>query len=112
MYKRQEKDSSLAGYVIYYLRQNVVHISDILAETPRRVQEVLLPAFLRFVRKGKYDSVSVLFFGGKEMLDSLGQFHFKRREDKRNIVALAEKELDQAVFDPLNWYFLGADNDG
>jgi hypothetical protein len=110
----REKDSSLAGYVIYYLHENVVHISDILAETPRRLQEALLPAFLRFVRKGKYDSVSVLFFGGKEMPDSLGRFYFKRREDNRNIVALpgGGKELDQAVFDPVNWYFLEADNDG
>ncbi len=111
---KRGSDGSLAGYIIFYQQDGVVHLSDMLAETPQLLDKAILPAFLRFVRKGECDSVSVEFMSPNYLLDCLSQFHFRIRAGNRNIVAFSEQkgEVTQQLFEPENWYFLAADNDG
>ncbi len=110
---REKETDQPAGYVVYYTEGQTAFIADMFARDMATSMDILLAGFLKYLRKSRLQSVSVLYFGRTDILTKLKQFGFSEREDRRNVVAYAG-EANPHKDDFLkeeNWYFFEADND-
>lgn len=99
----------LLGYVVVMLRESVVVVSDFLVRAPlrhnlRRVKAL----FLHEVRRMNFETVSLEFFGGDEVVAVLNSLHFRARETHPFYFRPAQGGCD--VRDN-QWYVTGFDRD-
>ena len=108
-----KNDKALLGYVIYYQHELCFSIADIFYETNVILETVLLPSFMRYIKRIGCDHVSVLFFGRDDLLSILKKYQFIKRESDRYILALpiSVENIDTITCNQHEWFFFEADND-
>ena len=110
---RRRDNHEVLGYVIYYINDSHVHIADFLFCDDCDTFDNLFSAFLKYLRKKKYHSVSVIYFGSREIEKKLKTFNFSKRDDARSIIFYLKPESHNGcdMSEKDNWFFLEADND-
>lgn len=102
----------LAGYIVYYIYENVAYIADILFDDTRESIKMLLSEFCNQMRDKGAGSISIRYVGGKSLESSIKEMNFI--EDKRTqtkMLVYPGVEPNQFLLNKENWYFLEGDND-
>lgn len=107
-------DDVVVGYVVYFVRNNVRHVVDILVLGSRKGLDALLSEFIIDARRERAAAVSIVYVGAPNSLTrGLRRFGFiERREQPRLMVNVSPKaphllRLRQRD----SWYFVAGDND-
>ena len=105
------QNDRLLGYVVAFLTNGTLEITDILYERIE-VLDVLLAQFLRQVhRDNRVKNVELELFGASELIQMLRRFGFHRRACavRFYISRPAERIPRDVLFDEKRWYLTGAD---
>lgn len=104
----------LVGYIIFFIEHGFVYVADLLFADLDTLGG-LIGAFLKFARKRRAETVSVVLFAPPSVTDILREFGFYRRTHARTVFLLpppsATPEQLQALFTPDRWFLTKADND-
>jgi GNAT superfamily N-acetyltransferase len=107
-------DDQVAGYAVYRVRNGIRHIIDIVFQPSGEVLDVLLAALIRDARREGAVAVSLIHLGPASLLTQrLRAFGFGRRteDSSLHVYVPGTSELEQALVEAGNWYFLNADAD-
>jgi len=105
--------NEIHGYIVYYVVRNNVYIADLLVVDMNNYIDALVSEFLLLQRKEKHCSVSFLYFGNQDFVNTLKKYMFDVRDSNRKIVAHidANSPFSSYILDENNWYLTEADND-
>jgi len=107
-------DEQVAGYAVYRSRNDIRHVVDIVFQPSAHVLDVLLAELIRDARRDRAVAISLIHLGPASLLTQrLKAFGFVRRteDSSLHVYAPGTSELEQALVEPGNWYFLNADAD-
>jgi GNAT superfamily N-acetyltransferase len=106
--------NSIAGYVVYQVKDDVRHVFDILFLPSRVVADTLLSEFVLDARGGRAAAITLLYLGPINLLTRrLRAFGFLRRTEESGLRVHAQtgRPFGVDLLRPENWYFLGGDTD-
>jgi hypothetical protein len=107
-------DEQVAGYAVYTVRNDIRHVVDIVFQPSQAVLDTLLAELVRDARRDRAVAISLIHLGPPSLLTRrLKSFGFARRteDSSLHVFVPGESELEQALVQPGNWYFLNADAD-
>jgi GNAT superfamily N-acetyltransferase len=107
-------DEQIAGYAVYRVRNGIRHIIDIVFQPSPQVLDILLGELIRDARREGAVAISVIHLGPASLLTQrLRGFGFGRRTETSSlhVYVPGESELERALVEPRNWYFLNAEAD-
>jgi hypothetical protein len=107
-------DEQVAGYAVYRVRNGIRHIIDIVFQPSAEVLDVLLAELIRDARRDGAVAISLIHLGPASLLTRrLRAFGFARRteDSSLHVYVRGSSELDKALVERGNWYFLNADAD-
>jgi Acetyltransferase (GNAT) domain len=107
-------DEQVAGYAVYTVRNDIRHVVDIVFQPSREVLDALLAELARDARRERAVAISLIHLGPPSLLTRrLKSYGFARRteDSSLHVFVPGESELEQALVEPGNWYFLNADAD-
>jgi hypothetical protein len=107
-------DEQVAGYAVYRVRNDIRHVVDIVFQPSADVLDVLLAELIRDARRDGAAAISLIHLGPASLLTQrLRAFGFVRRteDSSLHVYVPGTSELEQALVEPGNWYFLNADAD-
>jgi GNAT superfamily N-acetyltransferase len=107
-------DEQVAGYAVYRVRNGIRHLVDVVSQPSREVLDVLLAELIRDARRDGALAISLIHLGAPGLLtERLRAFGFARRTEDSglSVYAPGTSELEKALLDARNWYFLNADAD-
>ena len=107
-------DEQVAGYAVYTERNDIRHVVDIVFQPSQDVLDALLAELVRDARRDRAIAISLIHLGPPSLLTRrLKSFGFARRteDSSLHVFVPGESELEQALIQPGNWYFLNADAD-
>jgi len=108
-----DEKKEIAAYIVYYLKENMCHIVDMLFVGSEDVIDSLLAEFSIFLRSKGIGSISVFYFGKGLLEKNLKEFNFHRvkKEDKHVMIYCPKLSSELYLMDKKNWYFFEGDND-
>ncbi len=108
-----KEKKEVAGYMVYYMEDNVCNIVDVLYSESDSAANVLFKEFIRYLRERKAGSISIHYIGNSSFEKILKKFNFiqRKKEDLKLVVYCSNKELKQYITDKEKWYFTIGDND-
>lgn len=104
----------ILGYIVYYIKENICYISDLLSLNLDDFANVLLAEFSLYMRERAVGSISIRYFGDKSLLTLLKRFHFLlHKKGEAKVMAYIDKISPYATIlhNDQNWYFLEGDTD-
>lgn len=108
-----DEKKEIVGYVVYFVKDNICHIVDMLFVKSDEVINSLLFEFVRFMRKDKIGSIAVRYLGNSYLKEKLKKHKFLvTKKEELNGVFICSK--NNSKFDLLNeekWHFFEGDND-
>lgn len=106
----EEKNRDLLGYIVFYMKDEVSLIADLLAVS-KAMLECLLSKYIREMRERHVKSIKYL--GCESLTKTLKKFGFiSRKEDSKLIIYIDQKHnLAPTILRRENWYFLEGDGD-
>jgi Acetyltransferase (GNAT) domain len=107
-------DEQVAAYAVYRVRNEIRHIVDIVFQPAADVLDVLLAELIRDARRERSVAISLIHLGPAGLLTQrLRAFGFARRieDSSLHVYVPGDSELEQALVQADNWYFLNADAD-
>jgi hypothetical protein len=107
-------DEQVAAYAVYRVRNEIRHVVDIVFQQSPEVLDTLLAELIRDARREGAVAISVIYLGEPGLLTQrLKAFEFRRREEDSHlhVYVPGESELEKALVERSNWYFLNADAD-
>ncbi len=113
IFTMEDGKEGLAGYIVFYIHNNVVSIVDLFAKDFNGTAYILLKNFLHFHHSEGLDSVSITYTGGGEFLKTLKRLWFFRRDDEGRVLFYLRDgtAFSRAISECENWYLLAGDND-
>jgi GNAT superfamily N-acetyltransferase len=109
-----DPEEQVAGYAVYTERNDIRHVVDIVFQPSQEVLDGLLAELVRDARRDRAIAISLIHLGPPSLLTRrLKSFGFARRteDSSLHVFVPGESELEQALIQPGNWYFLNADAD-
>lgn len=107
-------DERVVAYVVYRVRNGIRHLVDIVFQPSREVVDALFAELVRDARRDGAAAITLLHLGADNLLtERLRRFGFVRRTDESGlrVYVPGTSELDRALVEPRNWYFLTGDAD-
>lgn len=107
-------DEQVAGYAVYRVRNDIRHIVDIVFQPSAEVLDALLAELIRDARRERAVAISLIHLGPPSLLTQrLRAFEFARRteDSSLHVYVPGSSELEKALVEPANWYFLNAEAD-
>jgi len=107
-------DEQVAAYAVYRVRNEIRHIVDIVFQPSAHVLDLLLAELIRDARRERSVAISLIHLGPPGLLTQrLRAFGFARRieDSSLHVYVPGESEVEQALVQADNWYFLNADAD-
>jgi Acetyltransferase (GNAT) domain len=107
-------DEQVAAYAVYRERNDIRHVIDIVFQPSQDVLDSLLAELIRDARKQGLVAISLIHLGAAGLLTQrLKTFGFLRRteDSSLHVFVPGESELERALIEADNWYFLNADAD-
>ncbi len=106
-------EKEIRGYIVYYIKENMCHIVDMLFEKSEDVLDSLLMEFALFIRSKRIGSISVYYLGKGLLEKKLKEFNFHRVKKEEKYVTIYSNDLssDSFLLNKKNWYFFEGDND-
>jgi hypothetical protein len=107
-------DGQVAAYAVYRERNGIRHVIDIVFQPSQEVLDSLLAELIRDARKQGLAAISLIHLGAAGLLTQrLKTFGFVRRteDSSLHVFVPGESELERALIEADNWYFLNADAD-
>jgi GNAT superfamily N-acetyltransferase len=104
----------VAGYAVHRERDGIRHLVDIVFQPSQEVLDTLLAELVRDARRSGAAAITLLHLGTPGLLTQrLSAFGFVRRTDESGlrVYVPGESELDKALVEARNWYFLTGDAD-
>jgi len=104
----------IVGYIVYYIRENVAYIADILFLPSEKILDALLSEFSLYMRGKGIGSISIRYLGGKFLTGKLREFNFIRDwRNRTKVLIYVDKDLSPIsdIIEQENWHFLEGDND-
>lgn len=104
----------LLGYAVFCDSEGSVFIADLMFANDTACDR-LLCEFIRFARSERRDTITLKYFGNRQLTDRLIRFGFSRRESLQNLMLYsgpagpAPASVD--LMDRQNWYITAADGD-
>jgi len=108
-----ENKKDILGYIVYYFKDNMCHIVDMLFVMSEGAIDALLAKFALFIRDHGIGSISIYYLGNKSIEMRLKKFNFYKvkKEDKNVIIYNPNYKFETNLLDSENWHFLEGDND-
>ena len=108
-----DKKINIAGYIIYYDKDNMGHIVDMIFIKSNRILDTLLAKFILYLREKGIGSISIYYMGNNLVEEKLKQFNFflRKEEDTRILIYSRNSSFEAQLLDKNNWHFLAGDND-
>ena len=108
-----KNEQEILGYIVYYLKDKVGFIADMLFLNFDSALESLLSEFILYLRGQDVESISVLLFGCPPLAKKLRSFGFFRREEDSMILVYLNKNSPHAdyILNSSNWLLLEGDRD-
>ncbi len=111
---RATNEEQLFGYVVYYVKDNIVFVADLFCNFNRDL-DLLLFAFVDRMRKERHYSISVVYVGNSFLAKALKSQHFIKRPNTRAfLVSMDEtvpESMKNAVLDVQNWFLVDGELD-
>ncbi|NTV51816.1 MAG: GNAT family N-acetyltransferase [Candidatus Firestonebacteria bacterium] len=107
-------DRELAGYVVYYLRENICRIADIFCRDEGASLHCLMSEFLKRARSEGVFSVTTRYLGNSLLARRLKHFGFSLRSGGASRVIVYQNPAANSAMPAAGvsvWYFLDGDND-
>jgi GNAT acetyltransferase-like protein len=107
-------DDQIAAYAVYRVHNDIRHVVDIVFQPSADVLDALLAELIRDARRDRSVAISLIHLGPPSLLTQrLRSFGFARRteDSSLHVFVPGDSELEQALVEPGNWYFLNADAD-
>jgi hypothetical protein len=107
-------DEQVAGYAVHRERNGIRHVVDIVFQPSQEVLDVLLAELIRDARTDGAVAISLIHLGPPSLLTQrLRAFGFAHRTEESglHVYVPGESELEKALVDAGNWFFLNADAD-
>jgi hypothetical protein len=107
-------EEEVVAYAVYRVRNGIRHIIDIVFQPSQEVLDVLLAELIRDARRDGAVAISLIHLGPPSLLTQrVKAFGFGRRteESSLHVYVPGTSELEKALVEPGNWYFLNADAD-
>lgn len=101
------------GYCVYFIKDGIVNIVDIfVANNMSYIKEIII-RLANNLRSSNVFTISVMYLGRKEVINTLNQCQFVERADVRNCYIYFNKnDMDYSVFmDVSKWTLFDADMD-
>jgi len=108
-----DKKMNIAGYIIYYDKDNMSNIVDMLFIESDKILGTLLVKFILFLRKKGIGSISIYYLGNNSLERKLKEFNFflRKEEDVKVLIYSRNNSMESELLDKNKWYFLAGDND-
>lgn len=102
----------IAGYIVSWVQQGKVRISDVLV-SDMRVLDLLLPEFIREQRRGNAHAITMICLGSPDLIRKFKQFgfFFRRASGRALVYALPSFAQRQILLDSSKWHLLDGDSD-
>lgn len=104
----------IAGYVVYYILDNMCHIADLMFVRDEGILESLLSEFIIFMRGQDIGSIDIRYFGSNFVVEHLKRFNFylhKEATVRFFIFIRKSKPSKNDLLKEDNWHFLEGDTD-
>ena len=103
----------IAGYLIYFVKDNICHVVDMLFLPSDNVINLLLAEFIRHVRSKRIGAIVIRYMGNDLIENKFKEFNFFLTNNDSSIVVLytANISSESYLLDETNWYFFTGDND-
>lgn len=103
----------IAGYIVYYFRENMCHIIDMLFLSSEDIIDSLLAEFALYVRAKGIGSISTYYLGNRSFEKKLKKFNFYlvKKEDWNVVIYGPDLSFGSNVLDHTHWHFFTGDND-
>lgn len=103
----------LAGYVVYYIQENMCRVVDLMFINSDGIADCLLAEFLLHLRKCGLGSVTLHYLGGDHLMGKLKTFNFflhPKEDIKVMLYVKNDPQLERQLLVESNWYLLEGDN--
>jgi len=108
-----DDEKNVAGYVVYFLKDNICHIVDMLFDKSDGVLDSLLMKFLLYARSKEMGSVVIRYLGDESFERNLKRFNFHGwKNDNANVMIFgSDISSESNLLDKNSWHFFRGDND-
>jgi len=106
-----EKD--IAGYLVYFLKDNICHVVDMLFITSEDVLNSLLAEFSLYARANEMGSIVIRYLGNRLFEKKLKEFNFfmTKKEEANVVIYSSSISSESHLLDEKNWHFFTGDSD-
>jgi len=106
-------DKEIKGFLVYFVKNNICHIVDMLFDKSDEVVNSLLAEFVYFARKKEISSIVVRYLGNRFFENKLKKFNFfmTKHDDLSVVIYNSDDSLETYLQDGENWHFFTGDND-
>ncbi len=114
IYALTEKSSGeILGFMVCRTEDKNLIIADIFVLNMEDALDALLAEFVRYCRGLDIDTVTLLYFGSRKIVDKFRSYGFSQRSDNRSIIVYIDEKspYHDCALDGNCWHFLEGDND-
>jgi len=103
----------LAGYLVYYVKDNICHVVDMLFLPADNLINFLLANFILHIRTKEIGAIVIRYMGNSIIENKLKEFNFFLTKNDDAIVVLyaANLPFESYLLNETNWYFFTGDSD-
>lgn len=108
------RESTPAGYIIFYILQNMAYIADMFFVKKDDTVDCLMAEFSLLMRKRGIGSISIHYVGGHFLEEKLRGLNFIEDRKETECIYVYTSGMDpeyNLLHDPGNWFFMEGDND-
>lgn len=103
----------LAGYLVYYVKDKICHVVDMLFLPSNNLINLLLANFILHIRAKEIGAIVIRYMGNNVIENKLKEFNFFLTKNDDAIVVLyaANLPFESYLLNETNWYFFTGDSD-
>jgi len=102
----------LGGYIVYFVKDNICHVADMLFLPSDNSTNLLLAKFILYLRAKETGAIVIQYMGNSFIEKKLKEFDFfPKEEDEIIVLYVADLPLESYLLNETNWYFFAGDLD-
>lgn len=104
---------NIAGYIVYYFKDNMCHIVDMLFLTSENILDSLLAEFALYARANGMGAIVIRYLGNRLLEEKFKEFNFFRikKIDMHLVIYSPNLSFESNLLDQKNWHFFTGDGD-
>lgn len=108
-----EDRKKILGYIIFYFKENICYIADLLCVDLDFALDLLLSEFIIQMRKEDLFSISISYLGNELFIKRLREFNFYPRSEGQKVVIYSGEScpFTSYLYNKDNWYLFEGDSD-